>query len=175
MGYLLSNSVAAVLVIWESLPFSAWSPLGQRLKAEIENAPEAANACAELASTHRQARRFPQERCSPTGISKLTWPALGEDPAARSHRVDQFTAPLTPEPLCSDQAAVVPLTWRHPRGTAGSSPARGTIFVIEGFAARDRRSLHLLRKRQVAATGHFAVPVIARHKRLTMLSISETS
>ena len=40
-----------------------------------------------------QAHKTPGRSCfCAKSVTKLTWLVLGEDPAARSHRVEQFTA-----------------------------------------------------------------------------------
>ena len=50
---MLSNYVAAVLMLWESLPFSEWSSSGTKLKVKIIHITLAANVCAQTSPAHR--------------------------------------------------------------------------------------------------------------------------
>ncbi len=43
-------------------------------------------------ATHQESNLLKVGTTSDGSESKLTWLVLGEDPAARSHRVEQFTA-----------------------------------------------------------------------------------
>ena len=52
----------------------------------------AAGAATLWLNTHQASSAHAQEIQDVAGQLKLTWLVLGEDPAARSHRVEQFTA-----------------------------------------------------------------------------------